>query len=60
MMVVMYYSTGILSAIVKPSAAKYVALSVTLVNLVMTFPAIYLIDVRTTPLRNDLSDQRRL
>lgn len=54
----MYYSTGILSAIVKPAAAKYVALSVTLVNLVMTFPAIYLIDVRASSFYSSLSDPR--
>ncbi|GAA6055935.1 hypothetical protein JCM3770_005602 [Rhodotorula araucariae] len=40
---VMYYSTSILTA-VNPSSAKMVSLYVTLVNLIMTFPAIYLID----------------
>ncbi|KPV76191.1 uncharacterized protein RHOBADRAFT_66170 [Rhodotorula graminis WP1] len=40
---VMYYSTKILTA-VNPGSAKMVSLYVTLVNLVMTFPAIFLID----------------
>ncbi|BGP46934.1 Bifunctional purine biosynthesis protein PurH [Rhodotorula kratochvilovae] len=40
---VMYYSTSILTA-VNPSSAKMVSLYVTLVNLIMTFPAIFLID----------------
>ncbi|GAA6027969.1 hypothetical protein JCM8097_001806 [Rhodosporidiobolus ruineniae] len=40
---VMYYSTSILTA-VNPSSAKMVSLYVTIVNLIMTFPAIYLID----------------
>ncbi|TNY24589.1 general substrate transporter [Rhodotorula diobovata] len=40
---VMYYSTKILTA-VNPGSAKMVSLYVTLVNLVMTFPAVSLID----------------
>ncbi|GAA5910161.1 hypothetical protein JCM8208_006746 [Rhodotorula glutinis] len=40
---VMYYSTKILTA-VNPGSAKMVSLYVTLVNLVMTFPAVFLID----------------
>ncbi|BGP06876.1 Bifunctional purine biosynthesis protein PurH [Rhodotorula toruloides] len=40
---VMYYSTSILTA-VNPTSAKTVSLLVTLVNLIMTFPAIFLID----------------
>ncbi|BGP23596.1 MFS glucose transporter [Rhodotorula toruloides] len=40
---VMYYSTSILTA-VNPASAKTVSLLVTLVNLIMTFPAIFLID----------------
>ncbi|GAA5852611.1 hypothetical protein JCM8547_002562 [Rhodosporidiobolus lusitaniae] len=40
---VMFYSTSILTA-VNPASAKTVSLLVTLVNLIMTFPAIYLVD----------------
>lgn len=40
---VMYYSTGILSTI-SPKNAKYVSLFVTLVNVIMTLPTVYLID----------------
>ncbi|GAA6008621.1 hypothetical protein JCM10207_007182 [Rhodosporidiobolus poonsookiae] len=40
---VMYYSTSILNA-VNPASAKTVSLFVTLVNLFMTFPIVYLID----------------
>ncbi|GAA5869243.1 hypothetical protein JCM16303_000405 [Sporobolomyces ruberrimus] len=40
---VMFYSVTILSA-VNPASAKKTALFVTIVNLVMTFPAVYLID----------------
>ncbi|GAA6019977.1 hypothetical protein JCM8202_004939, partial [Rhodotorula sphaerocarpa] len=40
---VMYYSTSILTA-VNPTSAQTVSLFMTLVNLVMTFPAIFLID----------------
>ncbi|KAK4050134.1 Bifunctional purine biosynthesis protein PurH [Microbotryomycetes sp. JL201] len=40
---VMYYSVGILTA-VNPANAKVVAVFVTVVNFVMTLPAVYLID----------------
>ncbi|ORY82340.1 general substrate transporter [Leucosporidium creatinivorum] len=40
---VLYYSVGILTA-VNPSNAKAVAVFITLVNFVMTLPAVYLID----------------
>ncbi|KAG0658344.1 hypothetical protein C6P46_005800 [Rhodotorula mucilaginosa] len=40
---VMYYSTSILTA-VNPTSAQKVSLFMTLVNLVMTFPAVFLID----------------
>lgn len=40
---VMYYSTPILTA-VNPTSAQKVSLFMTLVNLVMTFPAVFLID----------------
>ncbi|WFD33532.1 hypothetical protein MCUN1_000345 [Malassezia cuniculi] len=42
---IMFYSTGILSAVM-PGVAQYVGLLITVVNGVMTFPPIYLIDER--------------
>ncbi len=42
----MYYSTGILSRAL-PNAASYVSLGVAVINVIMTFPPIFLIEVRT-------------
>jgi hypothetical protein len=42
---VMYYSTGILSGAL-PEAAAYVSLAVMAINVVMTFPPIFLMEVR--------------
>ena len=41
---VMYYSTGILSGAL-PEAASYVSLAVTVVNVIMTFPPIFVMEV---------------
>jgi MFS transporter, SP family, solute carrier family 2 (facilitated glucose transporter), member 3 len=41
---VMYYSTGILSGAL-PAAAAYVSLVVMLINVIMTFPPIFLVEV---------------
>lgn len=41
---VMFYSTGILSRAL-PDAASYVSLAVTVINVIMTFPPIFLIEV---------------
>lgn len=40
----MYYSTGILSKAL-PNAASYVSLGVTVINVIMTFPPIFLLEV---------------
>lgn len=40
----MYYSTGILSSTL-PEAASYVSLAVTVVNVIMTFPPIFVMEV---------------
>ncbi|KAH8913683.1 general substrate transporter [Atractiella rhizophila] len=41
---VMYYSTDIMSSVLDLGSAKYISLFITLVNLLMTFPPIFLID----------------
>jgi MFS transporter, SP family, solute carrier family 2 (facilitated glucose transporter), member 3 len=41
---VMYYSTGILSGAL-PEAAAYVSLIVVVINVIMTFPPIFLVEV---------------
>jgi len=40
----MYYSTGILSKAL-PDAASYVSLGVTVINVIMTFPPIFYVEV---------------
>jgi len=40
---VMYYSTGILSQAL-PEAASYISLGVTVINVIMTFPPVFLVE----------------
>jgi MFS family permease len=40
----MYYSTGILSQAL-PEAASYVSLGVTVINVIMTFPPVFFVEV---------------
>jgi SP family facilitated glucose transporter-like MFS transporter 3 len=42
---VMYYSNDILSRVVPREAAAYTSLGITVLNAIMTFPAIFLVDV---------------
>ncbi|ELU40073.1 rRNA binding protein [Rhizoctonia solani AG-1 IA] len=43
---VIYYSNNILSRVVPREAAAYTSLGITVLNAIMTFPAIFLVDVR--------------
>jgi len=40
---VIFYSNDILSRVVPPAAASYISLGIALLNAIMTFPAIFLI-----------------
>lgn len=48
---VMYYSNDILSRVVPREAAAYTSLGITVLNAIMTFPAIFLVDVSLGPVR---------
>lgn len=43
----MYYSNDILSRVVPREAAAYTSLGITVLNAIMTFPPIFLVDVST-------------